>query len=479
MTYLKCFLVCILLFLVDPRCTSADRAMTDITFIDQYNLRRIYKGSPEEHRAQVEDAKRSMDVAKKYGATSYMLFSRCFEGLINYDFAVPDLGNLSGKVWPEGSDKRKQFTVWSSYFKEVIDHGSTIGLKVYMHTNQYDFPQPLMDMVGDKLSGTAPVCPAKPLTHDLMVGKFQEFFRNFPKCAGLAVTVSETMTKPTECNCPMCKDLSPALRFKKVADAMVDANKGLGKTMILRTWGKYETPEAIEALPREIICSTKFTVPDFHLINKPNPILGVQGDRQDAEFDAFGEYSGWNFFPCYYGDVFAARIKLCADKGVKRMGIRLNLEPQVNPIFGAPYGNQVNIAVFMKLARNPDGDPDAYLKDYITRTFPKDARDAAFNLYKKSFGWQRIWLTWRGLNVNDHSRVFNGGVRRIRSQCGWIVPSPYSAALTELNERRVDINNAYKEAITAVSALAPHVDAAFVQLCESRAVRRWNDPPAL
>lgn len=450
--------ICALVFAMSAACQAA-QPIEDTAFIDHYNLRKVVGRSDQELRSMVDEIEKNLDKAKEYNIDTYILFSRSFEALINYDFAVDGLGDLTGRVFPTDDQHRVDQQKYARCFDEVIDYADKLGIKVIMHTNQMEFPDSLYKLAGDKISGNnARICPGKQLVFDLLQHKIDEFFTKFPKVAGIQLTLSETQAKITDCMCPTCESLSEADRFVRVADAAYSACKAHDKITMIRTWGNFEKPEIVERIPKEIICSTKFTLPDFHLTNYPNPVMGQNGERQEVEFDGWGEYSGYNLFPCYYGDLYAPRIRECVEKGVKSLAIRLNWEPGVSHIFGKPYGNEANIYVFSKLAENPKGNPDDYLREYIAKVFPQSARDTAFRLYKRSTGLQTQLLVWREDNANDHSRIYNGGVERVRRQIGSVVPECYTAAKQLLNGRREQINKSYNEEVQLVDSLGPDVD---------------------
>lgn len=429
----------------------------NLSFIDHYNLRQMNQHDARQLQKQVQEVERNLDQAKEYGVHSYILFSRSFEGLINYDFDVEPLGELTGVVYPMGGEHRRKQALYAKCLNEVIDYADKLGISIIFHSNQFDFPGSLYQLAGDKLSGTAKVCPGKPLAFALLQAKLREFFAKFPKCAGLQLTLSETQVAITKCKCPACAGLTAGDRFVKVAQAAAEACAPLSKTVMIRTWGEFEESGTVKRLPESVVCSTKFTLPDFHLTNYRNPVMGLNAPRQQIEFDGWGEYSGYNLFSCYYGDLFAERIKACQKLGVPRMAIRLNWNPGVEWIFSKPYGNAINLAVFAGLARDATSDPDALLRAFVAKTFPPSATAAAFRLYKRSVELQRVWLTWRGANCNDHSRVYNGGVKRVRSEIGFVVPADYDVARRALDERRHAIDQAYAEAKALIAALGPDV----------------------
>lgn len=454
-----CFTV--LALMISGACLPAGAAIRHLSFIDHYNLRYMYQSDSDALRSQTDEIKLNLARAHDYGVQTYILFSRSFEYLVNYDFQVAELGNLSGKVYPYDGEHRARQKQYAAYLEEALRAADDLGIDVIFHANQFDFPDAVYEMAGEKMAGTARVCPGKPLAYELLKGKLREFFRRFPSCDGFQLTLSETQVKITECECESCRDLDETDRFVRVAQAAAEVCGELGKTIMVRSWGGFGDGDAA-GLPDNVILSTKNTRGDFHLLKGPNEMLERASDRLEVEFDGWGEYKGYNFFPCYMGDVFEERIRLCAEAGVERLAIRLNWNHDLNHIFGPMSGNEANVHVFHGLARDPEASSDDLLREYLAGRFPAGAREAAFDLYKRSRDWQVAWMTWQGVNANDHSRVYAGGGEngfylRTESQIGREVPEAYSEAVAALGQRRKEIDRAYYQALAAVRALGESV----------------------
>lgn len=72
---------------------AGDRAFQELVFIDHENLR--YIEGPETTAFQVNEIKRNVDQAKKYGIDAYLLFAKeTMEEMLTYDFDVPGIGNI-------------------------------------------------------------------------------------------------------------------------------------------------------------------------------------------------------------------------------------------------------------------------------------------------------------------------------------------------------------------------------------------------
>jgi hypothetical protein len=415
-------------------------------------------------------------------------------------------------IFADDSPHRRQAAILGEAVKQVIRYAHERRIRVIFHTNQFEFPEEVYQRYGDSLAGTARVCPARGATWRLFRGKIEEFFRRFPTCDGLQITTSETQVRVTACSCDRCRHISPAERFARMAKQAHAICHRLGKELQFRTWGDIARPDheadylaMLAALPDDVIISTKNTSGDFHLLEPASHLIG-KGDRrchseehadapaeagdeesrslggdssgrsatfgmtegkrgQVIEFDCWGEYRGYNQFPCYLGDLFAERLRLCRDRGVGRVAARLNWNPGVRPIFEIPYGNDVNAYLFARLAQDPDQDPDALLRDWVSQRFPAAAVDDAVALYQFSPRAQAAWLTLAGGNCNDHSRVFRvfGGSRtyraRVRSQIREALDGGYQITPAALDERRRAIDAAHDEAVALVERLRPHVPA--------------------
>lgn len=449
----------------------------DLAFIDHYNLRYTYQSDEPQLRSQVAAIKVNMDRAADYDVRDYVLFSRSFEYLVNYDFALDGVGDLSEVVWPMDSEHRRLQRLYAQCLDEVLDYARNRGISVIFHTNQFDFPDKLYEMAGGRMAGSARVCPGKPLPYQALKQKVAEFFRRFPGCAGLQLTMSETQVKVTECECDSCAALNADERFRRVVEAVADVCVPLGKSVSVRTWGGFGDGDGAPTLPEGVICSGKNTSGDFRLCNGASSDM-ADGNIGEVEFDAWGEYAGHNLFPCYKGGTFAERVRLYAKAGGTRLAARLNWNGSANPLFDRPFGNLVNLYVLGRLAQAPDADPDSLLRDYIDRTYPVSAREAAFRLYKRSEDLQKAWMTWDGDDANDHSRVIRGWsiqtyADRTKSCVGRPIPDSYAEALPLVEKRRLAIDNAYEEAKELIAALGPDVPADWKRELERGARGEW------
>jgi hypothetical protein len=156
-----------------------------------------------------------------------------------------------------------------------------------------------------------------------------------------------------------------------------------------------------------------------------------------VEFDAWREYETHNIFPIYLGDYWAPRFRELARRGVERIGVRFNWNSGHFAITEGPWNNWVNVFCFVRLAENPNADPDEILREYVDLYYPPEARQVAFDLYKSSFAFVRD-LYWNDREkITDHGRV-----NRERKIGGRTVPLDWFARVDRLTEQMLNQINA-------------------------------------
>jgi len=127
------------------------------------------------------------------------------------------------------------------------------------------------------------------------------------------------------------------------------------------------------------------------------------------------------------------------------------------------------------LAQDPNADPDELLREYIAQVYPTSAQEAAFELYKRSFDIQKVWMIWEDTNCNDHSRIFRRKPywQRVRSIAGNGVKNDPETIRRLIAHRRLQIDDMYEEAIKLVDALGPDVPEAWKQDLKRGASAGW------
>lgn len=438
-------------------------------FIDHQNMRRFGQiiDAPggidtERLRRETDIIKINMSEAAKLGMTGYVIFSRGFEELVHYDFQIP---GFSSRIFPDNHPHRTGSEVAGKYLTEAAEHGRSLGLEVVFHCNQFFFPDEVYTALGDRMHGTAKVCPGKDIVWCLLRGKITEFFRLFPAITGLQLTTSETQVSPLACQCSDCSGMDTGERYARMVHEAWEVCRELGKSLQIRTWGAMsdaskpdEYARMTSLVPEEVTVSTKITMGDFHLSDPPSNLIGKGHREQVIEFDCWGEYFGWNQFPCYMGDQFSERFKICADQGIKQVAARLNWDPPVNHIFDHPYGNILNVFMFAKLCEDPYRSADDILGEWLSERVAEKAIEAASELYKLSYKAQYTWYNFRNRHTNDHSRVYMKFGRptyrgRLDVQVGGIVSEDYAFETDSITAHRKEIDARYLDLQRALPAL--------------------------
>jgi len=443
---------------------AGDRAFEQLVFIDHQNLRHIK--DPDTTAFQVNEIKRNVDQAKQYGVDAYLLFAnKTMEGMLTYDFDVPGIGNIGAKAFPPDSEHRREAERLRKALREVLQYSKGKGVKLYFHSNQFIFPKEVLEVIKPATWGTA-VCPGREATWAVYRGKIDEFFRLFPDIAGLQITGDETQVSVLKCKCDKCRDMSFVERVKCLTNETAAVAKKYGKEVQMRTWqrmGELGDPSRMEeGIADNVYFSIKNTDGDFRIIRGLDEkfLTAAAPKRIVCEFDAWREYSGHNYFPCYMGADWAPRFKFLRQRGIRRVAVRLMWNSNKNPIFDRPWGNFVNIHAFLKLAENPNRSGQDILDEFVNERYPPSARHAAMNLYRYSPEFQRTMYYLKDVYLGDHSRVQDedakGNLEDIQDQ-------GFLKTRSDFATRRNEINDAYATAIEMIDDLGDSVPEEWIK----------------
>lgn len=360
---------------------AAEYYFKNIQVIDHWNLRYHKRYEIFSLNEQVLQIKANMDVAAELGFNSYLLFQKdAFQELLTW----------GGKHEPD--------TEFINAIKEVIAYGKQKGLDVYLHSNQFAWPDDVgVDFKDSKESW------------QVFENAMKELIETFPDVAGYQVTGDETEGQ--------LDTKEGLLKFHNLTAGAVKSD-GRERIAFMRTWQRCDflgVPENELGVGDEpnLVYSIKHTQGDFNITNGLDTQFikkGVDGTRLLVEFDAWREYETHNIFPIYLGDYWAPRFKAVADAGITNVGVRFNWNSGRFPIVdkNRPWANWINIYAFHRFVQNPYANPDDILMDFCKEYFPEDS-GAAFNMYKNTFGFVES-IYYR----NGEKYLHHGGLERPR-----------------------------------------------------------------
>jgi len=360
---------------------AAEYYFKNIQAIDHWNLRYYKRYDTFSLQEQVAQIKANMDVAAELGFNSYLLFQKdAFQELLTW----------GGK---HESDEELKNAV-----KEVIAYGKQEGLDVYLHSNQFAWP----DDVGVDFKDSEKAW-------QVFENAMKELIETFPDVAGYEVTGDETEGQ--------LDTKEGLLKFHNLTARALKSD-GRERTALMRTWqrcGFLGVPEKELGVGDEpnLIYSIKHTQGDFNIPHELDTAFikkGVDGTRLLVEFDAWREYETHNIFPIYLGDYWAPRFRAVADAGITNVGVRFNWNSGRFHIVdeNRPWANWINIYTFHRFVQNPYANPDTILMDFCKDYFP-EAPDAAFNMYKNTFDFIEA-VYYR----NGEKYLHHGGLKRPR-----------------------------------------------------------------
>lgn len=360
---------------------EAENYFRNVQVIDHWNLRYYKRYDIFSLKEQVSQIKSNMDVATELGFKSYLLFQKdAFQELLTWD----------GKHVPDQDLKNA--------VKEVIAYGKQKGLDVYLHSNQFAWP----DDVGVDYKDSDK-------SWQVFENAMKELIETFPDVAGYQVTGDETEGQ--------LDTKEGLLKFHNLTARALKSDDR-ERTAFMRTWQRCEflgVPEKELGVGDEpnLVYSIKHTQGDFNIPHGLDTSFikkGVDGTRLLVEFDAWREYETHNIFPIYLGDYWAPRFKTVADAGITNVGVRFNWNSGRFPIVdkNRPWANWINIYTFHRFVQNPYANPDDILMDFCKKYFPEDS-SAAFNMYKNTFDFVEA-IYYR----NGEKFLHHGGLERPR-----------------------------------------------------------------
>jgi len=255
---------------------AAEYCFKNIQVIDHWNLRYYKRYDIFTLNEQVSQIKANMDVAEELGFNSYLLFQKdAFQELLTW----------GGKHKPDEELKNA--------IKAVISYGKQKGLDVYLHSNQFAWPEDVgVDFKDSKESW------------QVFENAMKELIETFPDVAGYQVTGDETGGQ--------LDTKEGLLKFHNLTAKALKSD-GRERIAFMRTWqrcGFLGVPENELGVGDEpnLIYSIKNTQGDFTIANGLDTEFikeGVDGTRLLVEFDAWREYETHNIFPIYLGDYWA------------------------------------------------------------------------------------------------------------------------------------------------------------------------------
>ena len=391
---------------------APERPFSELIYIDHQNLR--YIEDQETVNKQLTIIKENLDQAANQGIDTYLFFAKeTFEAMLHYDFEIDGPGNIGEKAFNGDQDHYTRAKYLRSALKEAIEYGNQKNIGIFFHSNQFIFPDEVLEVIKPATWGTA-VCPGREATWQIYSNKMQEFLEAFPGLAGFQITGDETQVSVLECQCDSCAHLSFVDRVNLLTTETAEVCQVLNKKVQMRTWqrmGELEEekhPSRMgEGIPSNVYFSIKNTDGDFRSVHPVDEkfLKAADPKRVIVEFDAWREYDGNNYFPCYMGEIWSPRFKMIKNLGIQRIAVRLNWNSNKNQIFETPWGNTINLYAFNALAANPELNGDEVLKSFVQQYYPSSAQQAAVELYQFSPEFLQVIYYLDDEYLANHSRV--------------------------------------------------------------------------
>ena len=323
------------------------------------------------------------------------------------------------------------------------------------------------------------VCPGRKATWEVYRGKINEFASIFPELAGLQITGDETQVSVLSCDCPECRMIDFPERVKLLTNATAEVADQYDMEVQMRTWqrmGELGDPSQMEqGILDNVSFSIKNTDGDFRIAHGLDTefLQAAVPDRIIGEFDAWREYTGHNYFPCYMGDIWAPRFQFLRNQGIERIAVRLMWNSNKNPIFERPWGNYLNLYAFLQFSEDPDLDGQTVLRMFIEKHYPESAWEPAIEFYNYTPDFHRTMLYIKG-------EVYNANHSRVQDDDAWEdleeaqVDYNFLTNREDFDRRREEIELAYEHTIQLVNNLGDDVSKRWIaELKRGARVQRY------
>ena len=254
---------------------------------------------------------------------------------------------------------------------EVVRLAHSAGARLYYWHREIFVPKGLLEDVPSLRDADGEFDPLGMAYRDYLRFKIDETFRYVPGLDGLVLTLTEAEFSVIHNSNP--KRYPPEEVVAQLVGLFAEEHEKRGKRFCLRSFGSttwdYEVlvGGARRASTRHRFeIETKITEADFVPFLPINPFLVRQpGLTLAAECDALGEFLGAGYLPAAHVARIREYVGAARARGVGRYAIRIDRVG--NSIFDSAH--EVNLAAYMRFARDPLATTDEVLSDYAARRF--------------------------------------------------------------------------------------------------------------
>ena len=376
------------------------------------------------------------------------------------------------------------------YMKNVARGCKAKRIELYLETKEIYFGDGIIQACPEVLNDDGTICPSHPFWFEFVEEKIREVVDQvLPDLSGLIVSIGsrESLISfiKNQCTCERCKKMGLAGWYENIIASLYRPLARTGKKLVIRDFSfQRENAEmlmnAVNKASPDIIMALKYVPQDYFPQWPNNPKIGdKEGHPQYIEYDTWGQFFGFGYFPVSIVEDLRERLRFAYEKDADGVWFRTDWEGlqetsvynsmnELNLIGGAMLANDIDTAIdtiyeawkFEGL-KNPE-IPGSYEQPYCT---PK-ATDALIRL--KQF-MQESWkimdkaIYARGGNLFHFCCRFPDSLYWVRrtmfrmSMLDSYSPGAF-ARVTPTDENIAEILKEKKEALEMVKKLPAMLD---------------------
>jgi hypothetical protein len=251
------------------------------------------------------------------------------------------------------------------------------------------------------------LCPLKPLVWEEHRKQLRAMLDQYPQIDFVRASMGDLPEDfhVYDCHGPECAKAGRAEGLLRACQATWDVVVGeRAKTFFISSWGNpperypLNIPEdyrrIMESLPeRGIVSTVNNTQHDFHLSSPTNPLIGASRRPLDLYFEVTAEYAGAGFLPVYTGPQIQQRTAVAVRAG-NAVGITGRLWEGVGLWTRDVLWTRANLYAAFRAGWEPDGDPEAWVRDWAALTFGPDGASglAAALMASQEIARRTFWV---------------------------------------------------------------------------------------
>ena len=223
-----------------------------------------------------------------------------------------------------------------SHLREVVRRAAQKGIRFFLEVKEMSYPEELVELHPELMEIKGVVCPTHPFWWEYQRAKYRELLEEIPDIAGVLVSPGTRESKLSlsvhNCTCERCRSYKASIWYENIIRSIHEPLHAKGKTLVVRDFS-YSRDEqnlimdACSRVSRDIVAALKNTPHDFYPPFPDNPRIGhVDGHPQWIEFDTWGNYFAFGFFPVSVVEDMQRRLRHDRKNGAIGAMFRTDLE---------------------------------------------------------------------------------------------------------------------------------------------------------